>query len=622
MLDSLRNAGRTWVAKVLLGFLIVAVAAFGIPSIFLDLGANTVARVGSQDVRARDFERLYRTQLEQFRLQTGQVPTADQAMAFGLPGAALGRLATEAALDEMAQDLGLGVSDEQLALMVRQDPTFSGSLGAVDRTQFRQLLTQLGYTENDYLNLQRRAAMRQQIGLALFEDIPAPRAVLEIAHAYENDRRGVEYVTLSPLFFTVEEEPDEAELAQFFEENQARFRTQETRRVEILPLTPEALAAGIEVDDARIEAEYQRTLAQYSTEERRLVQQVPLPDAATAELFTAGNRPFADLLAESGLEGSVATLGVLGRGQIADPTLGNTAFELPENGYRVIPGVMGQRVVHVAEIEPAGQQPLAEVRDQIAAALRLAAARPLLLEVQDDVEEARAAFQPISEVADRHGLAVYRIDLTRDGAALAGIDTIPPEARANVVNQIFSSSQSAMITPAINIGAERTVFFTLEEVLPVRDRTLEEARDEVVEAWRALQTDLAIIEAAETMVAEMDSGTDLFTAAAQAGQVPQASQLFGRDGLGDGVVTPDVARAAFQGGEGYASYAQTANGEMIVFQVTTVQPASGDASAEFSGLLSGSFENDLYASFVTALQNDLGIRVNQQTLNRIVGLEQ
>lgn len=623
MLDSLRNAGRTWVAKVLLGLLIVSVAAFGIPSVFLDLGANTVARVGEQDISARDFERLYRSQLNQFSAQTGQVPTPDQAVSFGLPGTVLSRLANEAALEDMANRMDLGASDERLALLVRQDPSFSGSLGAFDRQQYTRLLQQSGFTESEYLNLQRRAAKRQQIAMAMFDGLPAPQTALDIAYRYENDQRSIEYVVLNPVSFQSIEEPDDAEIAQFFEENQSRFQTEEIRRVTLLPLTPEALAAGIELSDAQVEAEFERTASQFTTEETRTVHQLPLSGDAVAafqEGETAG-ADFQELVAEAGLEGSVSELGTFTRAQMTDPNLAAAAFELAEGNFTVISGALGQRAIWVSEITEGGQANLEDVRETVEQNLRIAQARDSLLQAYDDIEEARAAFLPIEDVAAQYGLEVHDVELTRSGAALADITTIPEAARQNVIDQVFAASETANITPAVNLGGNQAIFFDVEEVLPVRDQTLDEVRDEVIAAWQELQSDLAMIDAAETMVAAIDDGADIFTVASEAGQVPQASQPFGRVGAGDGIITADVARAAFQGGQGYAGYAQTANGEIVVFEVTNVQPATGEPEEQLAGLIGQGFNDNLYAAFITGVQQDTGLRINQQTLNRIVGLD-
>src|SRR5690606_40489460 len=87
-------------------------------------------------------------------------------------------------------------------------------------------------------------------------------------------------------------------------------------------------------------------------------------------------------------------------------------------------------------------------------------------------------------------------------------------------------SPDMRVTPAINLGSNRTAFFELGEIQPARDQTLDEVRDDVVAAWRELQTDMEMTRAAEDMVADIDAGTDLFTVAAENGQTPQTSAPF------------------------------------------------------------------------------------------------
>ncbi len=623
MLDSLRNFGRSWVAKIFLAIVVLAVAGFGLPSIFLDLNANTVARVGDQNISAREFDRIYRGQLNQFAAQTGLSPTAQQALAFGLPNATLARLANDAAIEMLAQRLDLGASDEKLAELVRQDPSFAGALGAFDRSAFVSVLRQAGYTETEYLNLQRKVAKREQIGLML-DGLELPQVALDIANAYENDRRTIEYLELNPVFFSVFEEPTEEELARFFAENQERFRTEETRTVRLLPLTPEALAAGVEITEEQIEAEYERTAANYVTVEQRRISQLLLNDEETLQLFQQGledGRDFVDLTVEAGVETQVNPLGLFAQNQLTDQALAQAAFGLPEGGFTIIPGALGQRAVWVSEVIEGGQQPLEAVRDQIEQNLRLAAGRDRLLDAYDAIEEARAAFQPLDPVAESYGLEIHEVDLTRSGDALDEIETIPATAHETVVNQVFSASQDASFTPAINLGSNRAVFFELLEVAEARDQTLDEVRDEAVAAWQELQTNNAIIAAAEEMVGELDTGSDMFTVAMETGATPQASQPFGRTGTGDGTIGPDLARAAFAGTEGDAGYVQTEDGDVIVFQVTSVMPATEGQSSQVADAMSEGFADQIFGAFVEGLRQDTPVRVNQETLNRLIGLE-
>lgn len=622
MLDNLRNFGRSWIAKIFLGVLILAVAGFGIPSVFLDLNANTVARVGDQNIAARDFDRLYRTQINNFARQTGMAPTAQQSLAYGIPNAALARLADDASTDILAQNLGLGVSDAKLASLVRRDPNFASALGLFDAAEFSAMLRQSGFTEAEYLNIQRKMANREQIGL-IMDGARLPQVALDIAGAYENDQRSIDYVELNPVLFEVFDEPSEQDLSQFFDENQERFRTVETRIVQILLLTADTLAAGMEAGEAEIAAEYERTAAQYTAPERRSIHQLLLTDPDSEALFQAGidqGRSFASVVSEAGLQTEVDDLGTVAEAEISDSALAGLAFQLPENGYDILEGPQGARVVWISAIEEGGQQPLENVRDEVARSVNARTAQDSLLSVYDEIEEARAAFLPIEDVASRYGLTIYDIALTQDGEALSEIENLPADSDQTIVNAVFAAAEDAQFTPAINLGSNRTVFFTLDEVEPARQQTLEEVRDEAIAAWQDLQTEMNMVQTAEDIVADIDAGRDLFSVASERGQIAETSGTFARGSAGM-LIDQDLAQAAFQGGEGHASYLTTQNGNVIVFQVTDVVAGASDGPSQVATTLQDSFSDLLYSGFVEGLRQDAGIRINEQALNRVIGLE-
>ncbi|WP_417581466.1 SurA N-terminal domain-containing protein [Pelagibacterium sp.] len=622
MLDNLRNFGRSWVAKVFLGVLIIAVAGFGIPSVFLDLNANTVARVGDQNISVRDFDRVYRGQVNQFAAQTGMAPSAQQAMSFGIPNAAIARLANDASIEILARDLGLGASDAKLAELVRQDPNFSGALGLFDASEFVAVLRQSGYTETEYLNLQRRAAGREQIG-SIFEGVKVPQIALDIARSYDGDQRTIEYIELNPVLFSVTEEPSEQDLQQFFEENRGRFRTVETRVVSLLPLTVDALAQGVDVTEDEVAAEYERSAGQFVAPERRTISQLILADADAAQPFVDGaesGASFASVVSETGLQTEVSSLGTLAQNQITDANLAQTAFGLEENGFAVLEGSNGFRVVWVSSIDEGGQQPLDEVRDQLEQSVATRKAQDILFDVYDAIEEARAAFQPIADVAEQYGLEIYDLELTADGAQLADIESLPQGSTQTITDAVFSASPDARVTPAISLGSNRTVFFELAEVQPARDQALDEVRDEVVAAWQELQTDMEMTRTAEDIVAAVDSGSDIFSVAAERGQIPQSSVPFSRNSAG-AAIDPDLAQAAFQGGEDYANYVSTQDGDVVVFQVTEVIAATADTTSQVADALQVDFPDLIFANFVEGLRSDVGIRINEEALNRVIGLE-
>ena len=64
MLDSLRVFAKSWPGKIMGACLLVGLAGFGINNVITDLGSNTVARVGDEEINSREFLRAYQNQAE------------------------------------------------------------------------------------------------------------------------------------------------------------------------------------------------------------------------------------------------------------------------------------------------------------------------------------------------------------------------------------------------------------------------------------------------------------------------------------------------------------------------------------------------------------------------------
>ena len=96
--------------------------------------------------------------------------------------------------------------------------------------------------------------------------------------------------------------------------------------------------------------------------------------------------------------------------------LAAAAFSLEEGAFALIPAPLGMRAVSVAAINPGGQQSLDEARDAVAAALKLRKARDAYIDILDQIEELRAAFRPLGEIADRLAEEFARNCADNDGA--------------------------------------------------------------------------------------------------------------------------------------------------------------------------------------------------------------
>lgn len=618
MLDGLRDFAKSWPGKIMGAFLLVGVAGFGINNVIVDLGSNTVARVGNKEINSREFLRAYQSQVSRLANQMGSVPTASQAQAMGLPTAVLLGLSEGAALDLLGDQFGLGVSDAKLAEMLRQDPSFQGTLGNFDPTIFNQVLQRSGWTEAEYFEARGSEAKRDQIIQSLFGASGLPEAGIELINNYASATRTIDYISLSTTNVEPPAAPTDEELAAYLTEHQSEYRTVETRSVKLIDLSIASLAATKTVDDAAIEAEYDKTKSSLTTPERRTIEQVSLATPELQAQFEAGlaaGTSFADLASAAGVTPSA--LGTLARGQITDARLGDAAFGLEEGSFAIIDGIGGKRAIHVASIEPSAEPALADVRDDIALRLATAQARTEITDVLDQIEELRAAFQPIEQIADRFGLPVYIIDVTASGAELSAVENLGSEDYQRVAQAIFAAQPDKLI-PSVPLTGNAHIWFDLGEIAPARDQTLDEVRPELEAAIIEQRTNEALMALGETVVSRLEAGESLADIGFELSVFPQLSSPFTRFGSEDGLIDSTVASAAFAGGPDHRGSVVSQTGEFIVFQVIDSAAPGEPMQTAAVDSIDAEARAGLYSEFVSALRDDAELRINEQALNQLL----
>lgn len=620
MLDNLRDFGKTWLGKILGAFLLVGLAGFGVSGVITGFGGNTVARVGSEEISTMDFQRAYNAQLNATAQRTGAIPTAEEAMARGIPSAAINRLAADAALNGLGKEFGLGASDERLGIMLRDDPNFAGTLGNFDETSFQRALQLNGFTENEYFDSQTDAARRQQIISALFGDVDAPEAALTLINRYGSDERVINFFVLRADSILPPEAPTDEEMRAYLADNQARYRTIPTRTTDVMVLTPEAVAEGLGITETDIAAEYERTKANYTKVETRDISQVILSTDDAVAQFRAGieaGKSFNTLVAEASL--SVTDLGTLTQAEILDPALAEPTFALEVGEVVILPAILGQRAVTVTNIVPGGQQTLDEVRDQITQRVKNRLGRDGYVDVLDQIEELRAAFRPLSEIAGRYQLDVVEVPVTASGQALSEIEAIPADGYARVASAIFNADPESL-APTVALNANLNVWFDIERVAPARDQTLDEVRDAINTAMLDERSADALIEQVEGIVAHLETGESIDDVGLTVGQFPQLSAPFNRGGS-DAVIDSAVASSAFSGGPDFFGSAQNGNGDYVIFHVEEVAQSEEDAQQAARDFVNNAVVDSLYNDFLTALRDSAGVRINQGVLQQVLALD-
>jgi peptidyl-prolyl cis-trans isomerase D len=621
MLNLMRRFATTLVGKILGGLLLIGMAGFGISNVILDLGSTTLARVGNEDITTTQFSRAYQQQLNQFAQQTGQMPTSQQALQMGIPTSVIARLASDSAINQLAVSYGIGVSDAQLAKMVREDPSFANTLGNFDRATFQQVLAQSGYTEAEYFDLQTRAARRQQIAMGLFAGSPVPKTAAELLNRYRNDTRTVEYFTLNSTSLPDIAAPTDDDLKAYLKDHQTEFRTKETRTADVLVLTPEAMAAlpDYQPTEDEIKAEYDKTKDSLTKVEKRQIQQVALTDPSKESFFTPGSN-FLDDVKAAGL--TATDFGLQAKSEVIDPAVADAAFGLAKEGdFAIIPGIGGKRVIGVTKIEAGGTTSYEDAKPAVARNLAIAKAKAAYADIQDQIESLRAGLKPLKEIADRYKLPVSTVTITAGGPELSSVTALPEADRAKVATAIFAATQGKL-APTVAVNSNENIYFDLSKVEAARDQTLDEVKDKVTAAWTAAKTDAALKAEVDAIVKELDGGKSFQDVAAERTQFATISQPITRDGDKTNVLTQQVATAIFSKGPDSHGWAIDGDGEYVVYHVTDVTPAQGEGDKNIKDFLENSERDALYAEFVGGIRDEAGIKINQQALSQLLNLDQ
>ncbi len=619
MLDSLRHLTTTWYGKVLGVLLLIGLAGFGISNVITQFGANTIATVAGEEITVRDYQRAYDNQVNLVARQIGRVPTQDEALALGVPGMVFDRLSGEAAVNKLANEMGLGVSDEKLKSIAQQDPNFQNALGVYDRETAIRVLQQYGYTEAQYSELQTRTATRQQLVSGLLGGVPVSKTAVELLNRYAGDTRTVDYFVLNAQALPPVAEPTEEELAAYLKDHQADFRTKATRTVDLLAFSPEALAKTKTVSDADVAAEYEATKANRVKIEKRTIEQLALSTPELEKAFTDGKAagtPLADLLKATGA--TPQSLGTLAKSEVTDPTLAETAFGLGLNDYAIIEGIGSKRVITVSAIEAGGQISLEDSKEEIRQKLALTQARAAYGDILDQIEELRAAFKPLKEIADRFGLQVVSIPLTEGGPELSSNPDISPEDAGKIASTIFNAKQGEL-APTITLSSNRNVFFDIVKIEDARDQTLDEVRAAVAAAWTSAKTGEALTAEVNKILDQLKAGTAFADAAVGIGQFPILSQPLKRSGDGTSVINQTVANEIFNGGPDHFGTAVNGDGDHVVFHVVEVTPAAGDATPQIDKFVEDSTREGIYGDFMAALKAEAGLRINQKVMSQVLG---
>ncbi|WHO40362.1 SurA N-terminal domain-containing protein [Sphingobium sp. AP49] len=369
---------------------------------------DTVAKAGGSRLTSTELQDRIQRVFENARRSTPTLQIGD-FFAQGGGKQVYDQLVAALTLNAFSKDQGVHISKRLVDAQIAQIPAFQDAAGNFSQENFRQLLQRERITEaalRDDISreiLQRQMLAPLGLGVKLSDSLVLPYASLLL------EARQGSIAAIPAMAFVDGKDPTDAQLADFYKKNAARYTIPEQRRIRYAVIDGERFAQAAQPTDAEIAAAYNQNKAAYAARENRSVEQLVLPTQAAAKAVVdqvKGGKTLAAAAQGAGL--AVSTLADQSREALtatASKPVADAAFAAKQ-GELVGPvrGSLGWLVLRVTAVTTTPARPLAVVRDEIVATLRTQKEKQLLSDFTGKVEDQIANGGTFDEVVKDNGL--------------------------------------------------------------------------------------------------------------------------------------------------------------------------------------------------------------------------
>jgi peptidyl-prolyl cis-trans isomerase D len=614
---------------ILMGLLVFSFAIWGIADIFRGYGRQSLIRVGDIEIHLQDYSRAEHEAMRAMSADAGRNLSKQEAMKMGLENRVLERLIGGAAVDNHAQDLGLGMSQDAVLEQIKKDPTFQDPTGNFSPLALASILRSLNMSEQGYISEQRERDLRRQLIGTVGDTAPAPQILLDALVRYNDEQRTLRYVLVPLSAAGTAKEPTEEELKAFYDNHHAKFTLPEYRKIGVMAVTPETVKDQVTITDDDLKAAFEKEKDKLGKPEKRHVQQITFPDAAAAEAASQriqSGTDFAAIAKEQGLSDADFDLGTLTRNEMADATIADEAFKLEKDKVSSpVTGKLGKVVLlRVTEIEAGEVVTFEQAKPNLEKGILKDRAERLILDLRDKIEDERASGSKLSEVADKLKLNYQTIDaVDRKGLAPDG-STVTLPAQTELLEAAFATDTGVENDP-IEPKDVGIIWYEVLGETPEQLKPFDQVKDEVTKAWGEDEARNRLAKYSQELVTSLNGGKTFDDLAKELNTEILTTEPLKRADLSVNIMPAAMTQAYLLPKGGYGTAASGSDDKRVVFQVDTILPPKELEAPTASAIkrqLDVLVSDDIIGEYFSALEKRYGVSVNEAALNKLAGGEE
>ena len=261
MLEAIRNHAQGWIAKIILGFIALTFAVWGVNWYFEGGGqAAPALSVNGEAVGQQEFLDALRQMREQMGREAADDPALRQRVVDQLVNT---RLLTSAALRA-----GMQVNDVQVSAFVQELEAFQDN-GKFSQQRLDAWLRNRGMSPAYFNQMVRQDLLLRQIQMAYGEGSIAPMPSVTRLGRLLAQKREVQERIFDVNHYLAGIQIDDGAVEAEYNAHRQDYLTPAQVRVQYIMLSPDALAAKIQVDESAARQYYEANQTRYQEPESR-----------------------------------------------------------------------------------------------------------------------------------------------------------------------------------------------------------------------------------------------------------------------------------------------------------------------------------------------------------------
>ncbi|PKM03270.1 MAG: peptidylprolyl isomerase [Gammaproteobacteria bacterium HGW-Gammaproteobacteria-6] len=514
MLQNIRDNSQGWIAKTIIGIIVMLLALTGFEAIFNAASNNqNAAEVNGEEISRYDLDQAVNMQRRQLAQQLGQDFDASLLDDRLLRDSALGSLIDRMLLLQSAKSANFAFSSEALDQLILQTPEFQVD-GAFSAARFDQVIQQMGYSRLQFRQLLEQEMLIGQLRAGISGTGFVTDQQVDNFARLEMQTRDFATLTLPAQQEAIE--VGDEQIKEYYEANADRFRTPEQVIVEYVELKKESFFDQVEVSDEELQELYQKQIANLAEQRRAAHILIETggelsDDEAKAKIDEIATRvkngdDFAAVAKEASQDPGSASeggdLGFAGPG-VYDPAFEDALYALNEGEVSApVKSEFGWHIIKLLGVQSPEVPAFESLKPQLVRELKAQQVEQRFVETSKQLEDSAFEASDLAQPAQELGLMVQTTEaFGRDGGE--GITANRQVIQAAFSDEVLVDGANSSV---IELDPDTSIALRVKEHLKPAAIPLADVREDIVQQLQRSLAAEAARAKGEQLLADLRKG--------------------------------------------------------------------------------------------------------------------